>query len=330
METQVKNYDGVPMETQIKNYVGIDVSKKQLDVHLCPQGHQKSFANEEDSFAKLIAYLQPYAPERIVLEATGGLEKPVAIALALAKLPVVVVNAKQVRAFAIAVGIQAKTDALDAAVIALFAQRIEPPVRPLPSAEHCELRDLGIRREQLLTILVAEKNRLSRASGSLKTSITSHITWLQQQIADLEKQMDEQITSQSVWKEKDTLLQSVPSVGKILSRVLLAELPELGTLSNKKITALVGLAPYNRESGTWKGRRFISGGRAFIRTKLYMASLSAIQHNPVFKKFYQHLIQQGKKAKVALTAVMRKLLIILNAMLRDQRSWDEEFVSKKP
>ena len=314
------------MSVTSKIYVGIDVSKDRLDLHIRPNHASSSFENQPSEWPKLVEYLRQQAPALIVLESTGGLEMPAVRALAIAGLPVVVVNAKQVRAFAVALGVQAKTDAIDAAVIAHFAESVQPQIRPLHPELNQELSELGARREQLLSMLIAEKNRWYRASEKMRGEIELHLQWLETQMSQLEERLNEAIEQSPIWKAKDTLLQSASGVGKTLSRTLIVDLPELGTLSHKQIAALVGLAPYNRDSGRWQGKRFISGGRAMIRSKLYMATLSAVRYNPALRQFYERLLAKGKPKKVALTAAMRKLLIILNAMVRNNTTWDSSLV----
>ena len=242
-------------------------------------------------------------------------------ALAAAALPVVVVNPRQVRDFARATGKLAKTDALDAQVLAHFAEAVRPSVRPLRDADTQELNFLTTRRSQLVTMLVSEKNRLGRASHSVRPRIQSHITWLEQELSDLENDLREALRRSPVWREKDDLLRSVPGVGEQLSLSLLAYLPELGTLNRKQIAALVGVAPFNRDSGPRRGKRSVWGGRSRVRATLYMAALSASRYNPVLRVFYQRLLAAGKPKKVALTACMRKLLTILNAMIRSGQHW---------
>ena len=257
----------------------------------------------------------------MLLEATGGLEVPLVSALAAAALPVVVVNPRQVRDFARATGKLAKTDALDAQVLAHFAEAVRPPVRPLRDADTQELNSLTTRRNQLMTMLVAEKNRLRRASHSVRPGIQSHIMWLEQELNDLDKDLRTTLRRSPVWREKDDLLRSVPGVGEQLSLSLLAYLPELGTLDRKQIAALVGVAPFNRDSGPRRGKRSIWGGRTRVRAVLYMGALVASRYNPILRVFYQRLLAAGKPKKLALTACMRKLLTILNAMVKTGQHW---------
>ena len=306
---------------QEPTYVGIDVAKDMLDVALRPTGGRWRVAHDEQGLAQLVAALAALTPALIVLEATGGLELELVGALALAGLPVVVVNPRQVRDFARATGRLAKTDALDAAVLAHFAEAVRPPLRPLSDAQTQTLRQLLTRRRQLVGMRVAEGQRLTRASAAVRPSIEAHLAWLEQQLGALETELQQQLRSSPVWRERDQLLRSVPGVGEQLSLTLLAELPELGRLNRRAIAALVGVAPFNRDSGRRRGRRTIWGGRARVRAMLYMGALSASRHNPVIRAFYQRLLAAGKPKKVALTACMRKLLVILNAMLKHHTPW---------
>jgi transposase len=258
-----------------------------------------------------------------VLEATGGFELPLTGALAAAGLPVVVVNARQVRDFAKATGRLAKTDALDAAVLAQFAEAVRPPPRPLPDAATQALSALLTRRRQLLAMRTAEQNRVATAPPAVRREIQAHLAWLTRRLATLDDDLGRTIRESPVWREKDDLLQSVPGVGPGLARTLLAGLPELGTLTHKQVAALVGVAPLNRDSGTWRGRRMVWGGRAPVRAALYMSALVATRCNPVIRTFYQRLCAAGKAKKVALTACMHKLLTILNAMVKHRTPWRE-------
>ena len=306
---------------QEETYVGIDVAKARVDIATRPWGDVWSVDYDEQAVSELVSSLLAMEPTMVLLEATGGLEVPLVSALAAAALPVVVVNPRQVRDFARATGKLAKTDALDAQVLAHFAEAVRPSVRPLRDADTQELNFLTTRRSQLVTMLVSEKNRLGRASHSVRPRIQSHITWLEQELSDLENDLREALRRSPVWREKDDLLRSVPGVGEQLSLSLLAYLPELGTLNRKQIAALVGVAPFNRDSGPRRGKRSVWGGRSRVRATLYMASLSASRYNPVLRVFYQRLLAAGKPKKVALTACMRKLLTILNAMIRSGQHW---------
>ena len=306
---------------QEETYVGIDVAKARVDIATRPGGDVWSVDYDEQAVSELVSSLLAMEPTMVLLEATGGLEVPLVSALAAAALPVVVVNPRQVRDFARATGKLAKTDALDAQVLAHFAEAVRPSVRPLRDADTQELNFLTTRRSQLVTMLVSEKNRLGRASHSVRPRIQSHITWLEQELSDLENDLREALRRSPVWREKDDLLRSVPGVGEQLSLSLLAYLPELGTLNRKQIAALVGVAPFNRDSGPRRGKRSVWGGRIRVRATLYMAALSASRYNPVLRVFYQRLLAAGKPKKVALTACMRKLLTILNAMIRSGQHW---------
>jgi transposase len=258
-----------------------------------------------------------------VLEATGGIERQLTRALASAELPIVVINPRQVRDFAKASGQLAKTDIIDAIVLARFAEAIRPAVRPLPDDTLLELRALISRRRQLTEMIVAERNRLSQASKSVKRRIEAHIRWLQAELGRADKDLDQSIRQSPIWKENENLLRSVPGIGPVVSRTLLAELPELGKLNRKQIAALVGIAPLNRDSGTLRGRRAVWGGRATVRATLYMAALVASRRNAVMRAFYQRLRNAGKAPKLALVACMRKLLTILNAMIKHRTYWSQ-------
>jgi transposase len=306
-------------------FVGIDVSKAQLDIALRPTGQGWQVPNDDGGITLLVARLQAVDPTLIVLEATGGLELPVTLALAAAGLPVAVVNPRQTRDFAKATGQLAKTDALDARALAHFAEAVRPVPRPLPEAQAQELGALLGRRRQLIEMLTAEKNRLSAAPAGLHPRIQAHLRWLEHELRDIDTEVGRRIRTSPVWRAKDDLLQSVPGVGPVLSHTLVAQLPELGTLTRQRIAALVGVAPLNRDSGTLRGRRSVWGGRACVRATLYMGALVAVRHNPVLKAFYDRLRIAGKPAKVALTACMRKLRTIVNAMLKHQTPWQENY-----
>lgn len=307
-------------------FVGIDVSKAVLDIAITPTGEAWSVPNSTEGVLQLIAKLREISPTLVVLEATGGLERRAVAALAGAALPVVAVNPRQVRDFAKATGRLAKTDAIDAAVLALFADRIRPQVRPLPDEETQELEALVVRRRQVVDMITAEKSRLSAAPPSkrVRTAIGKTIKWLQKQLEEIDNDLDSSIRNSSVWREKDLLIQSVPGVGKVLSRTLLSLVPELGTLGKKQLAALVGVAPLNRDSGQHRGRRTVWGGRASVRAVLYMNALVASRCNPTIRAFHARLIAAGKLPKVALVACMRKLLTILNAMIRNRTPWNRE------
>lgn len=300
--------------------VGIDVSKAQLDVAVRP-GEVFSVANEEQALKQLAKRLAGLKPHRVVLEASGGYEMMPAAVLAAARLPVVVVNPRQVRDFARSTGTLAKTDRIDAKVLAWFGQAIDPQLRPLKDEDTLALEGLVNRRGQLIEMLTAENNRLETAPKAMRRGITTHVKWLQRRLKDIDNDINGTIKDSPVWRVRDELLQSAPGVGPKTSSRLIATVPELGQLSHKKIAALVGLAPFNRDSGTLRGRRCIWGGREQVRAVLYMATLTATQRNPVIRAFYARLISAGKPFKVAMTACMRKLLVILNAMVRDGTPW---------
>ena len=303
-------------------YVGIDLAKTSIDVAVRPEGGAWRMPHDEAGIEELVSRLETLKPAIVLLEATGGLELTLVAALAAAKLPVVVVNPRQVRDFAKATGKLAKTDALDAQVLAHFAEAVRPPVRPLRDADSQELNSLTTRRNQIMTMLVAEKNRLDRASGSVRLRVQAHIGWLEQELKDLDDALRRMLRRSPVWREQDDLLRSVPGVGEQLSLSLLSYVPELGTLDRKKIAALVGVAPLNRDSGAMRGKRSIWGGRARVRAALYMGALVASRHNPVIRDFYQRLLAVGKPKKVALTACMRKLLARLNSVLKSRQPWN--------
>jgi transposase len=306
--------------TSAQVFVGIDVSKAQLDVALRPEGRFSAF-NNEDGIAQVVERLRAVPPMLVVLEATGGLEIPLTGALAAAGVPVVVVNPRHVRDFAKAAGKLAKTDALDAQTLAHFAEVMRPETRPLPDEQTQTLAAILTRRRQLVEMLTAEKNRLASARKPVRKSLRAHITWLERELAHTDSELAHAIRESPVWREKDALLRSTPGVGPVVTTTLLATLPELGTLTGKQIAALVGVAPLNRDSGTWRGKRTVWGGRAQVRAVLYMGALVAARFNPVIRAFYQRLRAAGKAKKVALTACMRKLLIILNAMLKHRTAW---------
>lgn len=306
--------------------VGIDVSKAQLDVEIRPSGEKQSFANDKVGIKALVKWLAKIAPTLIVLEATGGYERQVTRALVSADLPAVVVNPRQVRDFAKATGQLAKTDSIDAGVLAHFAEVIRPELRPLPDVVTLELRALTSRRRHLLEMIAAENNRLEMTSKAVRKSINAHVGYLEQALERINRELDRAIEQSPIWKENEDLLRSAKGIGPVTSRTLLAELPELGTLDRKQIAALVGVAPFNRDSGSLKGRRSIWGGRAPVRGALYMATLVATRRNPVIRDFYKRLIAKGKLFKVALIACMRKLLTILNSMIKHKTRWSNSFL----
>lgn len=304
-------------------FIGVDVCKSYLDVSVRPSGERFRCANDETGIAALVERLAVLTSVRIVLEATGGYEVPLACAMAAAALPVVVVNPRQVRDFAKATGRLAKTDALDADILARFGEVVRPDVRTIPDAAAQELAALIQRRHQIVGMLTAEKNRLACARQSVRKSLKANITWLEKQLAGIETELSSAIRNSPVWREKDDLLKSAPGVGPVLASTLLTSLPELGRLNRKQIAALVGVAPMNRDSGTLRGKRTVWGGRSQVRAVLYMGALVAMRHNPAIREFYKRLRAVGKTGKVALTACMRKLLTILNAMLKHQTPWVE-------
>jgi transposase len=305
-----------------KTSIGIDVSKRLLEVAAHESDYQFRCVNKASAFTELIGELIALRPERIVLEATGGLEIPVTAALHAAGLPVVVINPRQVRDFAKALGQLAKTDRLDARVLAHFAAAIKPPLRPIKSAEELELDALLGRRGQLVEMLTAEKNRRgAAATDTVREEVEAHIEWLEKRIKALDQQLQAQLKSSPTWRLKDDILQSTPGIGRVVSVSLLAELPELGKLNRQQISKLVGVAPLNRDSGQQRGTRHIYGGRARVRSVLYMAALTATRCNPVIKEFYERLLANHKLFKVAITACMRKLLVIINVMIRDSTRW---------
>ena len=302
-------------------YVGIDVAQDRLDV--CVGGEEQVWqvGNDTAGIAALRERLLALAPQGIVLEATGGFEREVALVLAVAGLPVSVVNPRQVRDFARAAGRLAKTDAIDAGMLVRFGQAMQPQVRPLPDAQTQELRGFVVRRRQVVGMLTAERNRLEQTAGWVRRQMQRHIAGLKRQLVLLDHEVARLLQATPVWRAQDTLLSSVPGIGPVTAACLLAELPELGTLNRKQIAALVGVAPHNRDSGTYRGKRSVWGGRAPVRASLYMATLVATRCNPVIQTFYARLCAAGKPKKVALTACMRKLLTILNSMMRTQLEW---------
>src|SRR6201997_1062634 len=304
---------------EVRRFVGIDVAKVALDVFIWSVGAAFSVANDEVGIRELLRQLEP--ADFVIVEATGGLETPVASALAAAGIAVAIVNPRQVRDFARATGRLAKTDRLDAQVLARFEEVVRPTPRPLLDAQAQAFEALLTRRRQLVEMLAAEKNRRARAPKVLHRSIDEHIRWLEKRLSGFDDELGELIRNTPLWRERDELLRSVPGVGKVLSSTLLAQLPELGMLSRKQIAALAGLAPFNRDSGALRGSRCIWGGRAQVRRVLYMAAVAGIRSNPIIRTFYLQLRARGKHAKRALTACIRKLLVILNAMLRSKTHW---------
>jgi transposase len=303
-------------------YVGIDVSKDRLDVHVHPSGEAFAVARSGEGLEELIAKLRPLLPALIALEATGGFEAVAAAALAGAGLPLVVVNPAQVRHYAQALGRRAKTDAIDAEVIARFVAAIRPEPRPLPDAQTALLSEFVTRRRQIVAMLVAERQRERRVSDRrLARSLARLIKALERELAALDQAIDAQVHACPAWREKEDLLASVPGVGPVTARTLLAEMPELGSLDRRAIASLAGLAPYTRQSGHWRGKSLIGAGRATVRAVLFTAAMSASRCNPVLRTFYQRLLQAGKPKMVSLIALARKLLTILNAITRDNKPW---------
>ncbi|HSW51899.1 MAG TPA: IS110 family transposase [Sulfuricaulis sp.] len=307
-------------------FVGIDVSKATLDVAVLPEDRTWRTERTEAAIAALVAELRSRSPRLVVLEATGGLEAEVVAALATAGLPVVVVNPRQARDFAKATGALAKTDTLDARVLARLGETLKPAVRPLKDEETRALEALLTRRRQIIEMLTMEKNRLPAASPPVRRDITAHVAWLTKRLKDVDGDLKVAIEASDVFRLKDEVIRSVPGAGRVLSVTLLASLPELGRLNRREIAALAGLAPFNRDSGVWRGERHIFGGRATVRTVLYMATLAAIRCNPAIRDFHARLRAAGKKPKVAITACMRKLLTILNSMVRSNTRWQPQNV----
>jgi transposase len=307
---------------RVTNCVGIDVSKDRLDVHVRPSGEAFAVARDGKGLENLIERLLKLDISVVVLEATGGFETTVAAALAGAALPLAVVNPRQIRDFARALGRLAKTDALDAETIALFAEKIGPKARPIASQDAQRLSELVARRRQIVEMIGMEQNRRRGvADKRLSKKIDRHVAFLEKELADIDAEINSDLRASPVWREKEDLLVSVPGVGKATARTLIAELPELGQIDRRKIAALVGVAPFNRDSGAWRGHRMIGGGRASVRNVLYMAALTATRRNPVIAAFYERLIGRGKPKKLAIIACLRQLLTILNAILRDRRPW---------
>jgi len=303
-------------------FIGIDVAKATLEVASLPDAETWTVTNDDTGLIELLPRVVALAPTLIVLEATGGFEWAAVAALAKLGLPVVVVNPRQVRDFAKSMGRLAKTDALDALTLALFGERVRPVLRSLPDQAAQQLDALLTRRRQLIEMLTAEKNRLGFARGPVRRDITQHIRWMDKRLAGVDRDLTQAIATSPLYRAQDDLLQSVPGVGRVTSLTLLGKLPELGRLSRRQIAALVGVAPLNRDSGTMRGKRFVWGGRAPVRAVLYMAALVGVKHNPILRAFYERLCAAGKVFKVAITACMRKLLTILNAMVHHQSRWD--------
>jgi transposase len=305
-------------------FVGVDVSKDRLDVHIFPSGESFETARDAGGIAALAERLRKLSVANIVLEATGGFETAVAAGLAAFELPVVVINPRQTHNYAKALGLNAKTDVSDAAVIARFAADVRPEVRPLPDRQTAELSELLTRRSQIVQMLVAEKQRALRHAGNiaLQKSVSRVITALERELERVDNDIDKLVRSSPLWREQEDLLRSVPGVGRVIARTLLGEMPELGKLGRKQIAALAGLAPWTRQSGQWKGRSMIGGGRSAVRTMLFLAAMAATRHNPVLRDFKLKLLKTGKPKKVIIIAVAHKLLTILNAIIRDHMPWN--------
>jgi transposase len=307
-------------------FVGIDVSKAALDVATAPATQQWRASNDDGGIATLVEQLAAVSPQLVVLEATGGHEMPVAGALAAAGIPTAIVNPRQVRDFARSLGKLAKTDALDAQVLARFAEATRPTPRDLADEQLALLRSTVARRRQLVGMLVAEKNRMHTAEPGIKADIEAHIAWLEERLKRLDRDLEQAVRSSPIWRARENLLRSVPGFGPRTAFTLLAELPELGSLNRKQVAALVGVAPFNRDSGVFRGHRIVWGGRAPVRSALYMAALAAIRCNPVIRTFYSRLCLAGKPKKVALVAAMRKLLLIVNAIVKRGAPWSDDIL----
>jgi len=302
-------------------FVGVDVAKTELVTGLRPTGEAWTVSNDETGIQELLQRLRPHVPVLVVIEATGGYERGVVAALAAAGIPLVVANPRQVRDFARSTGQLAKTDRIDAQVLALFAERVRPEPRPLPDEATRTLTALLARRRQILEMLTAERNRLEHAVPAVRRDLVQHIRWLERRLRDVDHDLDRTVQSSPIWRAKENLLRTLPGVGPVTSRTLIGSLPELGFLNRKQIAALVGVAPLARDSGTLKGKRLVWGGRAPVRAALYMAALVASRRNPALRAFYARLVAAGKPKKLALTACMRKLLTILNAMVKNNSAW---------
>jgi transposase len=309
------------MSKEAKIFVGIDISKQSLDVAVRPLGYSWKYTRSEEDIQLLVERLKELTPDRIIMEATGGLEIVVATALAAEALPVVIVNPRQARDFAKASGHLAKTDKIDADVLAHFGEALKPELRPLKDIKTQEFAALLTRRRQLVSILAGEKSRLSSSPSGIRKKIEKHMDWLKLEIKEIEKEMFKLLDDNKIWREQEKLYRSVPGVGPILSRTIIAILPELGNLKIRPLSALAGVAPLNRDSGQFRGSRHVWGGREDFRSVLYMGTLAAIRFNPIIKDFYNRLLQKGKIKKVAMVACMHKLLTILNAIARTGIPW---------
>ena len=311
-------------------YVGIDVSKTQLDIDTYPGTNPKRFSNDEVGRLAACEHLKSKQPSLIVVEATGGLESPVVALLASNGLLIAVINPRQARDFAKAIGVLAKTDKVDALLLARFAEAVKPPVRPLKPEEALQLDAILTRRRQIIEMITAEGNRQASAAPKIAKQIRQHIVWLEKRLGEANDDLDDMIRSSPLWQHKADIMQSIPGVGRVTATTLLADLPEIGTLSRREISALAGVCPYSRDSGSFRGKRSIWGGRAHVRAVLYMASVVASRHNPVIRPFYEKLVKAGKPKKVALVACMRKLLVIINSMLRSDTAWNPRFGATSP
>jgi transposase len=311
---------------EMESFVGIDISKATIDVAVHENKEHWAFTNDENGIKKLASLMRKVSPSLIVMESTGSYEVAATYELSARGFSVAVVNPRHIRDFARSTGLLAKTDGLDARVIARFAATIKPSPRILPDEDTQKLAAIMARRRQVVAMLTAEKNRLGQANHTVKERIKQHISWLEQELDDINKESGSMIESNTEWKEKSDIMQSVPGVGPNLSLTLLSDMPELGNLNRKEIAALCGLAPFNRDSGQRRGQRSIWGGRSSVRAAIYMAAFSAVRWNPLLREFYQRLVDSGKRRKVALVACMRKLLCILNAMLKNRTVWNAQIM----
>lgn len=311
----------------MSTFLGIDVSKDRLDVFIRPTNEQIQVGNDDESIDQLVKRIEPHRPALIVMEATGPYHRLLLARLIAANLPAIAINPRQARDFAKAIGKHAKSDAIDAATLAEFADKVRPEIREVPDATTEQLDALCTRRRQLVSMMAAEKNRAQYGPATIRARIKRHIEWLEKQILELEEDLNQQIRNTPAWREKDDLLRSFKGIGPTTSHTLLAALPELGYLNRWQIAALVGVAPFSRDSGKYHGRRHVRGGRTDVRNVLYMSTLAAIRSNPVIRAFHRRLIAAGKAKKVAITACMRKLLTIINAMVRNRTAWNPDFVA---
>jgi len=307
-----------------EQFVGIDISKSHVDIGTYPQAHEQRFDNTEAGITLAVKALLKLSPILIVVEATGGYETPLVAAIAISGMSIAVINPRQGRDFAKAIGVLAKTDRVDAHVLARFAQAVRPEARPQPSAETIGLAALLTRRRQIIEMITAENNRLHMAVPLVAKEIRKHVAWLEKCLKATDGDLDDMVRQSAAWQHKVELMSSVPGMGRVTAIALLAQLPELGGLGTREISGLVGVCPYSRDSGTMRGRRTIWGGRSAVRAALYMAALVGSRHNPILKAFYQRLVASGKPKKVALVACMRKLLVILNAMMKHDQAWHYE------